>query len=196
MSGKLKIARFDPPRDHAVNRTKTQIPEWWVKQLELDETITPALMDRDVLVQDRRVDDEDAARKVIEAEHTAGEKALAVSFYTERVDTKDGRKVRTRIKRLESQVETLYENAMKSLKAGKSPRVACKKCRSSLNREFIKKVDCVMCEEPMMSAQRKVKLEKLNQAISQAKEELGTHPAVPRKNGPTGWLVGGWVRSE
>lgn len=193
---KLKIARFDPLGGLPAAKAKSQIPDWWVKQLELDETITPALMDRDVLIHDRRVDDEDAARKVIESEHTAGEKALAVSFYTERVDTREGKSLRKKIDRINRQVETLLGNAFKSLKAGKSPRVACKKCRSSLNREFIRQVECPMCKDEMMSSQRKVKLAALKSEIEAVQKELEGHPAVPRKSGPVAWLVGGWVRSE
>lgn len=173
---------------------RVELPDWWARYQEDDpvfRTLEPG-----VLTEDRRLADQAEAQRAIAETHQPGRKALAVSYCIEKAMPPARRQLWRRRAVVEGQILTILKNALQSLIAGKSPKVACKKCKSALARQYIKSVTCPMCDDEIVSRRRREKLAGLRQKLDEIRVALEELPTEPKRNGPVRWLVGGWARKE
>jgi predicted RNA-binding Zn-ribbon protein involved in translation (DUF1610 family) len=169
---------------------KKDLEGWWDLFEEVGDHPT-AKFPPGLLIEDRRLPNESAAWEAIRASHAAGGKALAISFYAELKDTKARKQLKAEIAKLDRQIQTVLDNGLKSLRSGKSPKVSCKKCKSSLARKYIQYVNCPMCGEEILSAGRDKKLRQLKAKKDQVVLALADHSQEPDKGGDIHWLAGG-----
>lgn len=145
--------------------------------------------------EDRRFQSQAEASDYLFDRHDKWEPAMAVSFRLPAKPTKAEEQKRERTRdSLRSWQERLGKARRKVIEAFQkrtSGTVGCPKCKSRLNRAFLKRPECPVCGETMISKTDRERIEKIEARIQKAKA-AHAEAMKPRTNGKIGWVVGGW----
>lgn len=127
--------------------------------------------------------------------HEKWEPAMAVSFHLPAKPTKteEQRRERTRdsLRSWQERLAKARRKIIETFQKRTSGTVGCSGCGSRLNRAHLKRPECPLCGETMISKTNRERIAKIEARIQKAKA-AHAEAMKPRTNGKIGWVVGGW----
>jgi len=135
-----------------------------------------------------------AAENYISENHSKWDGPIAVQFKTGK-ETEASKKKQNALfdKKVElsNKAEQILKLGYLNLKNGKSLTLSCKKCKSKLNKEYIRDHVCPLCNESLLSLTIHKRYDKVIEKFEAAKKECENYiPKVTDEQ--IVWLVGGW----
>lgn len=142
-------------------------------------------------------DNFDDAQAYIEEHHQKWDGAMAVKYKAKGGITKPQAskmaKLQAKADRAVAELDMLRRKVLDELRNAKSKTVGCKLCGSSIRRSYLHDRYCPVCRNNLLSPTARQRLERANQAISRAQEELRNYKPKRHENiKELVWLIGGW----
>lgn len=121
--------------------------------------------------------------------------AIAVKY---RPDGKDSRvlaNMKEKLRELIEQRDNLARSLQDAINEAKSKTIGCTSCESKINRKFVKRAKCPVCDELLLSQTAINRIRSSNEKVEKLKKKVKDREIQESAKNEPRWLVAGWAAS-